>query len=184
MKLLKILKHFFKEYQLPILSGVLIGTSYIPFPPWASLFGLVPLWLFWLQNPTRKKIIISGWISQFILTAIGFSWIAYNIHEFGAMPWAVSILGMIIFCSFANYYIPFAGWVWFELTRKNKKYIFSSILLLGLLTALFETYFQTIFKWNFAYTWMWSRIPLYQWSEFIGFQGLSSFIILCNAFLL
>ncbi len=27
-----------KPWLLPILSGILIGTSYIPFPPWASLF--------------------------------------------------------------------------------------------------------------------------------------------------
>ena len=27
-------------WGLPVLSGVLIGTSYIPFPPWASLVFL------------------------------------------------------------------------------------------------------------------------------------------------
>ncbi|MGE5247985.1 MAG: hypothetical protein ACM3L8_06530 [Verrucomicrobiota bacterium] len=35
-------------YQLPLLSGLLIGTSYIPFPPWALAFCFVPLWRFWL----------------------------------------------------------------------------------------------------------------------------------------
>ena len=181
MKLQQSLKHFFKEYQLPILSGILIGTSYIPFPPWAGLFGLVPLWFYWLRCKSKKQIFISGWITQFILTAIGFSWIAYNIHEHASLPWSISILGMLIFCSFANYYIPLAGVLWFSIFRKNKKYIFLNILLLGIITAIAETYLQTIFKWNFAYTWLWVKVPIYQWAEFIGFQGLSSLFILSNA---
>ncbi|MCB0357024.1 MAG: apolipoprotein N-acyltransferase, partial [Bdellovibrionales bacterium] len=57
------------------------------------------------------------------------------------------------------------------------------IFSLGIITALAETYLQTIFKWNFAYSWFWAKIPIYQWAEFVGFQGLSSFFILCNAIL-
>ncbi|MCB9026068.1 MAG: apolipoprotein N-acyltransferase [Bdellovibrionaceae bacterium] len=184
MNFLQILKQFFKEYQLPILSGLLIGTSYIPFPPWAGCFGFIPLWIYWSRSQSIKKVIFSGWLSQFILTSIGFSWIAYNIHEFGALPWSVSILGMAIFCSFANYFIPVAGglwWMWFG--KKNPK-SFLSVLALGLIMAISETYLQTIFKWNFAYSWMWAKIPIYQWAEFIGFQGLSSFFIIINALFL
>lgn len=183
MKFQQLLKHFFKEYQLPILSGFLIGTSYIPFPPWASLFGFVPLWLYWSRSTSSKKVLFSGWITQFILTAVGFSWIAYNIHEFGSLPWSVSIFGMAIFCSFANYYVPLAGWLWWKVFSHQRRNSLLSLLALGIITALAETYLQTIFKWNFAYTWMWVKIPIYQWAELIGFQGLSSLFILVNALL-
>ena len=43
------------QWLLPVLSGIFIGTSYIPFPPWASLFCFVPLWLFWQQQDKLKN---------------------------------------------------------------------------------------------------------------------------------
>ncbi len=185
MKLQLTLKHFLKEYQLPIYSGLLIGTSYIPFPPWATLFGFVPLWIYWMKQKSYKKIFISGWISQFLLTSIGFSWIAYNIHEFGGLPWIVSILGMLIFCSFANYYIPVAGLFWLLITKKLPSLpLTAKILLLAPIMALCEIFLQTIFKWNLSYTLMWVKLPIYQLAEFIGFEGLSSLMIVFNSIFL
>src|SRR5665213_2951249 len=88
-------------FLLPILSGFFIGTSYIPLPPWAYLFAFVPLWIFWLKEPSLIRVFIGGWVTQFVLTLLGFSWVAHTIHEFGHMPWPVAILGLIGFCSFA-----------------------------------------------------------------------------------
>jgi len=42
-------------YLLPILTGLFIGTSYIPFPPWAILFGLVPLIIATLRETDRLR---------------------------------------------------------------------------------------------------------------------------------
>ena len=44
-------------YGLPLLSGALIGTSYIPFPPWALLFCHVPLWAFWLRETSVRRVL-------------------------------------------------------------------------------------------------------------------------------
>ena len=49
------LKNFLHEYSLAIISGLLIGTSYIPFPPWAIFFCFVPLWIYWLKTKSLKK---------------------------------------------------------------------------------------------------------------------------------
>jgi apolipoprotein N-acyltransferase len=46
------------NWYLPLLSGIFIGTSYIPFPPWASLFGFVPLWIFWNQQTKLKNALL------------------------------------------------------------------------------------------------------------------------------
>ena len=44
-----------KGLLLPILSGVLLGTSYTPFPPWALLFAFLPLWSLWLKKDLSWK---------------------------------------------------------------------------------------------------------------------------------
>jgi apolipoprotein N-acyltransferase len=84
-------------WLLPVLSGIFIGTSYIPFPPWASLFCFVPLWLFWQQQDKLKTVVLSGVLTSFIYTLIGFNWVTYTLHEFARVNWFVSGIGMVIF---------------------------------------------------------------------------------------
>jgi len=57
---------------LPILSGFLIGTSYIPFPPWASLFCFVPLWIYWNDCRTFRQVFVGGWMTGFVLALVGY----------------------------------------------------------------------------------------------------------------
>ena len=71
-----------KQWLLPILSGLFIGTSYIPFPPWASLFCFVPLWIFWKQQEKIKNVLLGGLLTAFIFTLIGFNWVAHTLHRF------------------------------------------------------------------------------------------------------
>ena len=169
-----------KFFSASILSGIFIGTSFIPFPPWASLFAFVPLWSYWLQETSTKKVFWSGWLTQFILTLIGFNWIIITIHDFGGMPWPVAFLGLIAFCSFATIYIPIAG-VLFSLIRKRIQLnALQSVTLMAVLIALLEPLVKTIFPWNFGYTLMTLPIPVFQVAEWIGFEGLSSIVILLN----
>lgn len=170
--------------SLPILAGILIGTSYIPFPPWASLFCFVPLWRAWQLQANKqaqyKKIFLTGWIAQFTLTLIGFNWITLTVHEFGHMPWPVAIIVLLFFCGVANLDIPLTGILWlflhrrFHLTRKT------SLVVMALLTALLESWVPTLFPWNYGYPWLWVQFPIAQLAEWVGFQGLSSLIILGN----
>ncbi|TXL13259.1 apolipoprotein N-acyltransferase [Methylococcaceae bacterium HT4] len=175
------MKTFFTNpWLLPILSGVFIGTSYIPFPPWASIFGFIPLWLFWEQQTRLKNIILSAILSTFVFTLIGFNWVTFLLHEFAHAPWFVAGLGMLIFALVAHLFVPVAGVLWF-LGRKQKLYSgWQSILAMGLLTALALWVIPMLFKWNFGYAWYWSRVPVYHLAEYIGFSGLSMLTILAN----
>ena len=75
-------KNSLRDYLLgPLLSGVLIGTSYIPFPPWAVFFCYVPLWRFALKQEKLKPLITGSWICQFVVTLIGFNWVAFALQE-------------------------------------------------------------------------------------------------------
>ena len=83
-------KSLILRLKLPILSGVLIGTSYIPFPPWASLFCFVPLWIYWTQQSRLSQILWGGVTSAFVFTLIGFNWVTYTLHEFAHLDWWIS----------------------------------------------------------------------------------------------
>lgn len=171
-------------YLQSIVTGILIGTSYIPFPPWAIFFCFVPLWNSWLTEKSAKRVFISGWISQFVLTLIGFNWVAYTVHEFGHLPWPAAILCLLAFCSFAHLHIPLAGLAWhyfgrfFKLNEKEK------IWALPLFLSLGERLFPMIFDWHFGYTWLWARFPAYQLADTVGFLGLSTIGLVFNAFIL
>ena len=139
-----------KTWLLPILSGVFIGTSYIPFPPWASLFCFVPLWIFWQKQSRLKPVILGGLLTAFVFTLIGFNWVALTLHEFAHLDWPFAILGVIIYALIAHLYVPLAGLIWFLAQQKLRMTHYLSLSLLTLITILCETYSLTLFDWNFG----------------------------------
>lgn len=171
-------------YLAPIVTGILIGTSYIPFPPWAIFFCFVPLWIFWLTETSPKRIFIGGWFTQFTLTLIGFNWVAYTVHEFGHLPWPIAILALLAFCSFAHLHIPLAGVAWFYFCRTFKVSETGKIWALPIFLSLGERLFPMIFQWHLGYTWLWAKFPAYHLADMIGFLGLSTIGLLLNAFFL
>ncbi len=169
-----------KLWLLPVASGVLVGTSYIPFPPWASVFCFVPLWIFWSYQRSYKNIFLGGWLASFIFTLIGFNWVAYLLHEFAHLPWAVAIIGMILFAAIAHLFVPIAGCLWFFGHKKLNGSEQFSLVLMALVTIICEFYSLTLFDWNFGYSWYAVNIPIYHLAEIIGFSGLSALTLLAN----
>ena len=169
-----------KSWSLPILSGILIGTSYIPFPPWASLFCFVPLWLFWIKQTRLRDVILGGMITAFVFTLIGFNWVTYLLHEFAHLDWPIAVFGMLIYALIAHLYVPLAGLLWFWGRRTGNWPERLSLSLMAMITILCEAYSFTLFDWNFGYSWYGANLPIYQWAEVIGFSGLSAATLLCN----
>ncbi|GAB4253832.1 MAG: apolipoprotein N-acyltransferase [Methylomicrobium sp.] len=171
---------FSKPWLLPVVSGVLIGTSYIPFPPWASLFCFVPLWLFWHEQTRLTPVLIGGFLTSFIYTLIGFNWVTYTLHEFAQVNWFVAGIGMVLFALFGHWFVPVAGWLWFVGRRFFGWSETVSFAQMAMLTAVCEFGLPMLFKWNFGYSWFAAGLPLYQWAEFVGFSGLSLVTIMLN----
>lgn len=177
---------FFKQkaydFRGAVLSGVLVSTSYIPFPPWALIFCYVPLWIYAVnESKSPKTSFWAGWVTQFILSLIGFHWIAYTAHEFGQMPWAVSILALLLFCAFMHLYIPTAVALgtWLRLRFSLSKT--QSVFIIALLHSLLERVWPVIFDWNLGYSLFYAKLPLYNLADLIGFLGLSTILLLFNA---
>ena len=169
-----------RQWLLPVLSGIFIGTSYIPFPPWASLFCFVPLWLFWQRQNRLKPVLMAGFVTSFVFTLIGFNWVTYLLHEFAHLDWPIAVLGMGLFAILAHLFVPFAGLLWFLGQRRFHWAPGLSLSLMALITVLCEAYSPTLFDWNFGYSWYGAGVPVFQWAEFIGFSGLSALTLLCN----
>lgn len=174
----------YKPLFLSILSGIFIGTSYIPFIPWALLFCFTPLWYVWIfKRLSAWKVFFYGWITQFVFTLIGFHWISYTAMEYGKLPFILSILILFLFCATQNLHIPLTGLLWHYV---HKKTIFSpqaSLFFLAIATAFLERLYPMLFYWNLGYPWLWIRWPIYQWADTIGFEGLSTLTCIFNAYL-
>jgi apolipoprotein N-acyltransferase len=169
---------------LALLSGGLLGTSFIPFPPWAIFFCYVPLWLAWLAEPSWKRILWTGWLAQFAGTLIGFNWVAYTAHTFGHLPWPWAVVALLVFAGFANLYMPLAGLAWLFYTRALRLNAAGKLWALPVLTAIGERAFPMIFDWHFGYTWLWAGFPAFQLADIIGFMGLSTIGVFFNALFL
>jgi apolipoprotein N-acyltransferase len=169
---------------LPVLSGILLGTSFIPFPPWALLFCFVPLWLFWLREPSWKRVFFGGWLAQFVFTLIAGHWVAHTAREFGHLSWPLSLLVLLLFAAVGHLYIPLAGVAWSLCRSAGSLPRRAQLWLLPAFTALFEYAWPMMFPWNLGYPWLWARLPAYQLAEFVGFQGLSAATLALNLALL
>lgn len=176
-------KKIVQTYYLPILAGIFVGTTYIPFPPWALGFCLTPLWLFWTRNASSpKKLFWSGWICQFILNLIGFHWIAQTCIEFGGIPPFVSYLILLLFASLAHLYYPVAAVLWGYLQARTSPRV--SWLLIPVIFAVCESFYPTIFFWHLGYPWLWASLPGAQMAEWIGFYGLNLITLFINLLLM
>jgi apolipoprotein N-acyltransferase len=157
-----------------------VGTSYIPFPPWALFFCLVPLWLFWLGEVSWKRILLGGWVAQFVLTLIGFHWVAHTAHEFGHLPWPAAALALFLFCCVAHLFLPLSGLLWSLLRARGNLPQWAQLGLLPAVTALCWHYSPMIFPWHLGYAWLWGKFPAFQLAEYVGFSGLSALTVFLN----
>ncbi len=171
-------------YRLPLLSGLLIGTSYIPFPPWAILFCYVPLWTFWLRQDSLRRVLWGGWVAQLLVGLIGFHWVAHTAHEFGHLPWPAAILALLLFGALGHLFLVLAGFLWFLLAERPGLSPWTKTVLLPVITALCEWGVPSIFPWNLGYPWLYARLPAFQLAEYVGFQGLGVVTLLLNLLLL
>lgn len=192
-KVFEFIKSKSTPWKLSWLAGFLVGTTYIPSYPWALLFCYAPLWIAvqkLLSDSTlsRKALFIRvfgvGWLTQFVLTLIGFNWIYYVASEFGQLHWSLSAGALFLFAAFMHIYIPLSLVVGCWIIQRWKiQATWLRFFIFAVSLALLERLWPSIFEWNLAYTLLWAKIPLYQWADTVGFWGLSTWILIFQAFI-
>ena len=183
------------SFLWPLLSGVFISTSYIPFPPYAVFFCYVPLWVFALQQEKLKPLFIGGWLCQFVLTLIGFSYMLNTLREM-EFPLYQAVFLFLLFCSFCNWHIPLSLVLWFFVrkvilssSKATKKLVVRSDwgwsalgvrLSLPISLGISTEYVPMIFDWHLAYVYFYVGWPLAQTAEIWGFQFLNTLTLFAN----
>ncbi|MCZ0932957.1 MAG: apolipoprotein N-acyltransferase [Oligoflexia bacterium] len=175
------LKDFFKIYKSSILSGVLFGCSFIPFPFFLLLFCLVPLWNFIYQQNSLKRVLVACFTTQFIAACIGFNWMIYTFHFFGGINWLFSFILLLLFCSAVACYVALSGWLWFVVTKKS---VLNStpvkLILFPLIFSVLHSLIPTLFPWNMGYPWFWGGLWGAQTAELWGFRFLDTVFYIFN----
>lgn len=160
----------------------MMGTSYIPFPPWALAFCWLPLWWDLLhKTDSPQEAFKKGWVAQFVLSLIGFHWVAFVAREFGFLPWWAAALVLLAFAALVHLYIPLAAMAAVWLRKRFGLGVGGTLVLLAVFHNLGETYWPSVFSWNFGYPLLWIHSPWAQWADVIGFLGLSLLVHLLNA---
>jgi apolipoprotein N-acyltransferase len=162
---------------LAVIAGIIIGLSYIPGPIFLNWIAFIPFFYFLHSQTSFAKILLGAWITQFLLTMIGFHWVGYTISEFGRMPGWIGYLGLIGFCSFANIHFVVAAGIYKKVV-KTPSWI--SLAWFGLLFVTLEIFFPMIFPWNMGYPWIPSFFPIKQLADTIGVFGLSLITLATN----
>jgi len=175
------LKNKFKSpLALSILTGFLLGTSTIPFPPWALFFCLSPLVYIWITE-SPKKVFWYTTLSFAIASCIGFFWMSFLLHKFALLPWPISVLVGFLFASFSHIHISIVGYVFAKWIRKFSA---AKTLTACSLIALAWLVFPILFPWNFGLGWLYGGLQGYQFADIIGSEGLSTLTVLLNGALL
>lgn len=175
---------FIKKYKWALMSGFIVGTSYIPLPPWGIFFGYLPLWYGLIfEVKSFKEAFIAGWLCQFVLTLIGFHWIIYTAKTYGQLPWPLAFLAFLAFCSLAHLYIPLLTLSFSLFKEKFKPHLVASLFFLSFGHSLLEIFWPGIFPWHLGYTLLWAKLPIYQLADLIGFWGLSLILLIVHLFL-
>lgn len=174
---------------LSILSGVLIGTSYIPFPSWWVSVCWVPLLLVWSQWSKSSQVPLryffwTGWIAQSVLSLIGFHWIKTTAVEFGHFPEWAGYLVLLAFAGLVHLYFPIAAVIviWGLRRAYGQSPIPTGLFLAstGFIYLFLESIWPSIFPWHLGYTWLWMEWPGAQLGEWIGFEGINILVLAAN----
>ena len=173
-----------KTLSLALLSGIMAGTSFFPFPPWALIVFWTPLLLgLRPQNFSWKDVFIHAWITSFVLSVIGFHWIYYVSRVFGFFPAPLAALTLWVFATFMHLYIPISFAVAFHCgERWNWSWKLKALAALSLV-SLCERFWPSIFPFHLGYPLLQGGPFLHgiaQWADTVGFLGLAFLVYLMS----
>jgi len=162
---------------LTLLSGILFAAAFLSpvlFP--LTWVAFVPFLFILSEARTSRQALGLGFLFGFVTIGIGFHWIAYTIHVFGGVNYALAGLGLILFCAYSG--IPFAL---FALLVQRL-----GLGPLALWPAVFwvttEFWFPNLFPWYLASSQSWFA-PLIQSADVLGLYGTSFVLVWFNTVL-
>ena len=162
------------SWQLAILSGVLVGISYLPLKlNFFVYFGFVPIFFSWIKNDSRENL-ISGFIFGITYNFISNYWIGTNS---GAELYVV-LLSLIFAVLYLSLFWGVAGAIFGKFNRVRNSYLLLPFLIVTLEWA--RSFGPLGFTWgNLALTQA-EHLIILQLIEFAGTYSISFIIIVSN----
>jgi len=161
---------------LSMLSGILIGTSTIPLPPWALFFCLSPLMWIWLNEKPIKVFFYTS-LTFFIASLIGFFWISSLLQKFAKLPFVISILALLLFCFLCHITLAVAGYTYAKWIRNRTK---QPILALCALISFVWLISPMLFPWDLSINWIYGGLKGFEFMDLIGSKGIHSITVFLN----
>lgn len=91
-------------------AGAITATAFAPFSFWPVAFiGPALLFLSW-RDATPVRAALRGALYSFGLFGVGVWWLYIALANFGGMPAAMAVLGLIFFFAYLALYLGFAGY--------------------------------------------------------------------------
>jgi apolipoprotein N-acyltransferase len=173
---MSLIKSPFAPLTLSMLSGILLGTSTIPFQPWALFFCLCPLMWLWLKESPLKVFLYTA-LSFFIASLIGFFWLSSLLQKFAGLSLSLSILVLFFFCFFYHITLAILGYVFVRWIKPRTKH---PILALCACFSLVWLNSPMLFPWDFSINWIYGGLKAYEFLDIFGAQGLHSITVFLN----
>ena len=165
-----------KTNWLSFLAGLSLVLAYAPFSLWYLAIIIPALWLRLMAGQDTRNSAKQGFIFGLGWFTAGISWVHVSIDQFGGLPLAVSLLLMLLLCSYLALYPALSCYLSARFTRKRQ---FSPWLLppFWLIAEYLRGVMLTGFPWlSLGY----SQIdgPLSAFVPVIGETGIT-FVMLC-----
>jgi apolipoprotein N-acyltransferase len=131
-----------------------------------SSVGLAPCTLFFL-----------GWFAGLICFAVSLSWVTISMHQYGGLPWAVSILLMLLLSAYLAIYVGcFTTVIYFS---KQNLLVVAPFAWVAL--EYLRGHLLTGFPWNVLGYSQYRNLPLIQIADIASVYGVSALIVFINA---
>ena len=155
-------------------SGASVTLSYSPFDVWPIVFIALAILFQAINKATSaKQAAISGFIFGLGWFAFGISWVHVAIADFGGLPIIVSLLLMLLLCSYLALFPALSGYLAFRFLPKLGMF---AILPTWLIAEWLRSWMLTGFPWlSIGYTQLQS--PLSGFAPIVGEFGLQAIVV-------
>jgi apolipoprotein N-acyltransferase len=163
-------------------GGLLLAAAFPNLDLWPlTLVGLVPL--LWLaQSLAPRKAFLAGWIFGLVLNLGLRYWLTVVMTTYGGVPWALSILGLVLLELYLSLYVAaFAGLTSYLRLRGLSPLWCAPLIWAGL--EWVRGWALTGFPWLPLAAGLTSFPVLLQSAEWWGATGVSACVVLVNALL-
>ncbi len=167
-----------------LVSGVLVASVWLPpHRPWALGFAFVPLFVSWIRAERWQDILVPGLLTQWLVSAIAFSWIGPAVRVYHDLSLTASVGVWLGAAAVTNLHLPLIGLAWWAAVRRYQLSPAPASCLLACGWVGFSQFYPTFVPFDYGYPWLWSELPIQHLADLIGFRGLAIVTMLLNAWI-